>query len=131
MLIQVQRLPGEFAPEAMHCELETRVVPVHCLEKLADLYGCIQLLVYFALQGLLRAFPGFNLPTGELPPILEFPISALRCKNLVTAPYHRSCHFYVFHNEFYLFLLKGKESAILRIVSPDQSSSISMMPMIS
>ena len=106
MLVQVQCLTFEPAPEAMHCEMEGRVVPFDGLEELSDLDCRIQFLPDFTFQCLLRGLSGFNLAPWELPPVLELPVSALGGEYSVAPPYYGCCHFYLLHC-IMLFLQAG------------------------
>ena len=85
MLEQVQFGRGEGAPEAVHREVETGVVPLHRAYQAADADVGVQLLADFAHQGLLRRLARLHLPSGELPPVLEFSVAALRSEYLVAA----------------------------------------------
>lgn len=80
VLEQVQFGGGEGAPEAVHGEVKTGVVPFHRADQAADADVGVELLAYFAHQGLLRRLARLHLPSGELPPVLEFPVAALGCE---------------------------------------------------
>jgi hypothetical protein len=57
--------------------MESRVVPLHCVQQVSHCNLRVQFLLDLALQGLLRAFARLNLSARELPPTLPFAIPAL------------------------------------------------------
>ena len=88
---------GSFAPETVQRQVEIGVVPFHGTYQFSDSDFRVQFLLDFAVQRLLSRFPGFNFSARELPSVLEFAISALRGKNLVSASDDGCNNLYIFH----------------------------------
>ena len=64
VLEQVQFGRGEGAPEAVHREVETGVVPLHRADQAADGDVGVEFLADLAYQSLLRRFSRFHFPSA-------------------------------------------------------------------
>ena len=85
MLVEAECAGFQLADEAVHCEMEGGVVPLHCGEEGADGNVGIEFFADFAFQGLLRGFVGLDFTAWEFPPALPFAVSALGGEDLVVA----------------------------------------------
>ena len=97
------------ASEAMHCQVELRIVVIDGPQQLAHFNLRIQLLAYLALECRLFALTGFYLPSRKLPPVLPVAIAPLRGKYPpLGIIYHRRHYFYCSHRVPILFSLISK-----------------------
>lgn len=79
--------------------MEFWIIPFNCVQKLIYADSCIQFFVNLTNESLFRSFPFFHFSARKFPPIFEFSISALSCKNLISFAYDSSNNFYFFHND--------------------------------
>ncbi len=68
------------------------IVIFHSADKISNDNVSIQFFLDFPHKCLSGTLPCFNLPAGKLPAVFEFPIAALRCKDLVIFANHSSRH---------------------------------------
>ena len=97
VLVEMDGFRQKGTDEAMHCQMEFRIVPFHSFKQISDLNFSIQLLADLTPECLLRTLASFHLATGEFPPPVPLTITPLGGKYLF-AP-HDDCrnYFYSFH----------------------------------
>lgn len=83
--------------EAVHFQVEIRVVPFDRIQQLSDFNFGIQFFADFTYQGFLRTFLGLDLPARKFPLSLELTISPPGRKNLCVPHYYRCNYFYCLH----------------------------------
>ena len=81
MFIQVRRLLLQHAQEAMHREMELRIIPFDRVQQVPYVNGAGELFGDFPAQGVLPAFAGLHLSAGEFPPVLPGAVAPLGCEN--------------------------------------------------
>lgn len=97
MFIEMHRLRNQRTDEAMHLQMEIRIIPLNGLQQFPDLNLRVEFLPNLPNKRLLRAFPWLNLASGKLPPALPLAIPALRGENLSVPDYYRRNNFYRLH----------------------------------
>ena len=97
VLVQTHVFRDQTADEAVHREVEGRVVPFDRLEKLADCDFRLQFLPNLALECLLGALSGLHLSSRELPPALPLAVSSLGCEYLGVLYDYCRYYFYCLH----------------------------------
>ena len=97
MLIQMQGLRQQRAHEAVHRQMELRIVPFDRMEELVDADLRRELLADFPDQRSLRRLSDLHFPARELPPVLEIAITPLGGKYLVSLADNRCYYFDCFH----------------------------------
>ena len=93
VLVEGEAAVVQAAEKAVHGEVEVGVVVVDGGEELVDCDVGIQLFVYLADKGFLRAFAGLDFAAGELPPAFPRTVAALCGKNGVATADDGGHHF--------------------------------------
>ena len=101
MLEQCQLAADNAANEAIHGDMEFRIIILHGHKEFIDRYQRIELLFYFSDESLLRSCTGFYLAAREFLPVLPGSVSTLgRKEHTVFYQYcsnnfYRSAHVYL------------------------------------
>ena len=98
MFVKLERFRLQGADEAVHGQMELGVIPLNGLHESAYLDFCIEFLLDFAGQRLLRSLPRLHLAAGKFPPTLPWTISTLSRKDFSVLDYYRRYYFYRLHD---------------------------------
>ena len=101
MFKQLHLLVGGYgAPEAVHREMEGRIVALHGRQERFGNDVDIELLFDFAHDAFFRRFARLHFPAGKFPAVLKVAVAALRGKNAALMMKNGRAHFDSLHFAF-------------------------------